>query len=118
MEWAIADGLELIPKMVRRNATTILIHLGRDGLPALYPQKNNFEWELKGHCTHDGFYMHQVLLAYMVVFRHGSLGPGSSGSELSVVANRATAALYNVEKGEHKKHLLAFFNYAYTHFQN
>ena len=31
---------------------------------------------LGGHCTHDGFYMHQVPLVYMVVFgqRRRSLG--------------------------------------------
>ena len=50
-----------------------------------YPQRYNFEWELEKHCSRDGFYMYQVPLVYMAVFRLVSLEPGPSGPELSVL---------------------------------
>ena len=48
--------------------------------------------ELGAHCTHDGFYMHQVLLAYMAVFHQANLEPGPSGPELSAHPTRPLRA--------------------------
>ena len=50
-----------------------------------YPQRYNFEWELGGYCTHEGFYMHQVPLMYMAVLNQVILEPGPSGLELSAL---------------------------------
>ena len=71
-KWAIADGLGFIPKNDRRHAIAILIRLGGDGSPALVL----FGWELGGHCSYDGFYMHKVLLACMAVFARRASNPG------------------------------------------
>ena len=69
-------------KIIRRHAIAILIRHGGDVSPALVPTEV-YGWELGGHCIHDGFYMHQVTLAYMTVFRLASLEPGLSSPELS-----------------------------------
>ena len=57
--------------------------------PLWYAQKYNFEWELGGHCIHDRFYMHQMSLAYMAIFRQAS--PRPSSPELNAIY-RSTAA--------------------------
>ena len=52
-----------------------LILYGGDGSPALVPPKIQFGWELKGHCTLDGFCMHQVLLENMADFARRDSNP-------------------------------------------
>ena len=42
--------------------------------------------KLGGHCTHERFYMHQVPLAYLAVFRQTGLEPGLSGPELRTLS--------------------------------
>ena len=61
--------------MIRGHAIAILIRNGGDGSPALVPQKYNFESDFGGNCTHIGFCMHQLLLAYMAVFRQATFEP-------------------------------------------
>ena len=68
--------------MVPRHINPILI---RDGT-------NEFEQELGGVCTHDGFYMHQVPLVNMAVFRQASLEPMPSGVEGS--SDLSTAIMF------------------------
>ena len=80
---AIADGLGLNPKDSPETCHHNLIRHGGNGSLLWNTQRYDFEWELGGHCTHDGFYMHQVTLAYMTVFRLASLEPGLSSPELS-----------------------------------
>ena len=65
-QWAFADGLGVNQKAI---ILAILI-LGRVARPSLCQDTSRgiIDRELGGHCTHDGFYMHQVPLAYMVVF--------------------------------------------------
>ena len=70
-------------RIVRRLAITILIFTRR--LPPTLIPTENFEWEHGGHCIYDAFYMHQVPLAYMEVFRQTSLEPGLCGPKLDVL---------------------------------
>ena len=42
------------------------------------PPEALFGWELGGYCTHDGFYINRMPLAYMAVFRKASLQPRPS----------------------------------------
>ena len=53
--------------------------------PIWYPQSDNFEKKNGGHCTHDGFYMHQMPLVYMAVFSQKNIEPETSGLELSAL---------------------------------
>ena len=46
---------------------SILRHVARPSFCQGTP-RGIIDRELGGHCTHDGFYMHQAPLAYMVVF--------------------------------------------------
>ena len=71
------------PRTIRRHAITILIRQGGDRSPALVPPKINFNRKAGRHCSCDGFYMHQMPLAYMAVFRQASLESGPPGLELS-----------------------------------
>ena len=81
--WAIADGLGVNPKADPETIGLAILILGLVAKPSLCP--GIFDRELGGHCTHDGFCMHLVLLAYMVVFgqrRAMNLGPPVSSSTL------------------------------------
>ena len=81
---AIADRLGLIPHDSSETChVKILIRHGGEAPPLWYPQGYNFEWELGAYSTHDGFYLHQMPLAYMMVFRQASLDPGPSDPKLS-----------------------------------
>ena len=69
-QWAFADGLGVNQKAdPETSGLTILIlrQVARPSLCQVTP-RGIIGRELGGHCTHDGFYMHQVPLAYMVVF--------------------------------------------------
>ena len=82
---AIADGLGLNPKDSPETCHHNLIRHGGNGSLLWNTQRYDFEWELGGHCTRDGFYMHQVTLAYMAVYRQVSLESGHSDTEQSAL---------------------------------
>ena len=69
-QWAFVDGLgvnsKADPKIIGL-AILILRQVARSSYCQGTP-RGIIDRELGGHCTHDGFYMHQVPLAYMVVF--------------------------------------------------
>ena len=76
--------------MIRRHAVAIFIRHEENGSSALVPPKVKFGQKLGGYYTHDGFYMHQVPLAFMAVFRQASLPvPGAEDS-----TDWATMTLY------------------------
>ena len=68
--WTFADGLGVNPKADPETIGLAISILGQVARPSLcqFPPRGIIDRELGGHCTHDGFYMHQVPLAYMVVF--------------------------------------------------
>ena len=91
MKWAIGNGLGLIPKDGPKTCYHNFDLLRKEGLAPLfwYSPQIKFEWELGGLCTHDEFYMHQVPLADMAVFRQTwALRYGAKCS-----ADRATTTL-------------------------
>ena len=68
--WAFAHGLGVNQKDDPETiglAILILRHVARKSL-CQGTIRGIFDRELGGHCTHDGYYMHQVPLAYMTVF--------------------------------------------------
>ena len=69
-------------RLIRRHAIPILIRYGRDDSPALITIEILYGWGFGGQFIHDEFYMHQVPLSYLAVFRQASLEPGPSGLDL------------------------------------
>ena len=65
-QWAFADGLWVNPKAELKTIGLAILILGQVERPSLCQgtPRAIFDRELGGHCTHDGFYMHQVPLAY------------------------------------------------------
>ena len=53
--------------------------------PLGYSERYTFKCKLEVLRTHDGFYMHQVILEYMVVFCEATFESWSSGPELSAL---------------------------------
>ena len=89
MQWTIADNLLPIPKNGPESCYRNFHPPRREWLTRFgTPRGIIFVWEHGGHCTHDGFYMHPLPLAYMAVFRQASLEPGPSGSEMSALPTR------------------------------
>ena len=68
--FAFADGLGVNPKVDSETIGLAILILRQVARPSLCQgtPRDIFDRELGGHCTHNGFYMHQVPLAFMVVF--------------------------------------------------
>ena len=70
MQRAFTDRLGVNPKADPETIGLAILILGQVAKPSPCQgtPRGIFDRELGGHCTHDGFYMHQVPLAYMVIF--------------------------------------------------
>ena len=68
-QWAFADGLRVNSEADLKTISLVLLifrQVTRSSLCKGTP-RSIIDRELEGHCIHDGFYMHQAPLAYMVV---------------------------------------------------
>ena len=95
-QWALPTVWVSSLRMVWIHAIEILIHKG-DGSPALVPPEVLFGLELGEYCTLDGFYMHQVPLACMVVLDQASQERGPLGSGVEYSVGRSTEAPYSLD---------------------
>ena len=68
--WVFADGLGVNSKADLETINLAILILRQVAKPSLCQgiPRGIFDRELGGHCTHDGFCMHRVPLAYIVVF--------------------------------------------------
>ena len=86
-QWDFADGLRVNPKADPETtglAILILRQTARQSLCQGTP-RGIIDKEFGGHCTHDGFYVHQVPLAYMVVFsQRRATNPGPPALNLTL----------------------------------
>ena len=82
--------------MIRRRGITILSRNGRNVFPALVLQEVKLRWELGGHCTYEGYNLHQVPLVCMAVFRQVSLELGPSSLETEYSSDWASTALREI----------------------
>ena len=93
--WSFADGLGVNPKAHPETIGLAILTLRQVASPSLSQgtPRGIIDKELEGHCTHDGFYTHQVLLAYTVVFSQRRAFITALRSEVRRSTDWATTAL-------------------------
>ena len=84
-QWAFSDGLGVKPKADPETIGLAILILGQVARPSLWQDisRRIIDRELGEHFNHDGFYMHQVPLAYIMFLSHmRALNPGLTVSSL------------------------------------
>ena len=82
-QWAFPDGLSVNPKADPEIISLAILVFRQEARPFLC--KGIIDRELGRHCTRDIFYMHQVSLGYIVIFRQrraSNRGPPVSSPKL------------------------------------